>query len=314
MLVNIKQLDFKKYFIILFSSFLFLGCSNNIVHKVLYQPPKTNQELSTAYLYKYLDINTSDGVKLSVIKYISPLKAKGTVLFLHGNADNITQLPFALLNFVKEGYDLVFLDYRGYGKSTGSPSPKGLNLDIQATINYLSKKSSKNLYIYAQSIGGTSLLGALNQINKNNIKAIVTEGSFLSYKQLSDATGISIPFTDYKELELYAPISSDKNTTIPLMLIHSESDEIIPYSQGLALAKYFVNAKHIKITGNHLSYLRFSFNRKKIFNFFEKHKNYKYTQLMKTILNDKNSTKKISLDMNKTIETSSTILKEVKND
>jgi len=284
MLVNMKQLDFKYVFMTFFTFIVFVGCSNVIAHKILYQPPKTNKELSKAYFYKYLDINTSDGIKLSAVKYITPIDAKGVVLFLHGNADNITQLPFALLNFVKEGYDLVLLDYRGYGKSEGSPSPKGLNLDIQAIIKYLSKNLNKNIYIYAQSIGGTSLLGTLNQMDKSKIRAIVTEGSFLSYKQLSDATGISIPFTDYKELEPYAPISSDRNMTIPLMLIHSSTDEIIPYSQGLALSKHFINAEHIKTTGNHLSYFRFRFNRKKVFDFFDKNKNYQYIPPIKPII------------------------------
>jgi len=300
MLVNIKQLGFKQYFIVVFVLTLFLGCSNIITNKVLYQPPKINKELSKAYLYEYLDVNTSDGVTLSLVKYITPLNPKGTVLFLHGNADNIYQLPFSILNFVKEGYDLVLLDYRGYGKSTGSPSPKGLNLDIQATIDYLTNNSNKNIYIYAQSIGGTSLLGALNQINKSKIKAIVTEGSFLSYKQLSKATGISIPFTNYDELEPYAPISSDRNITIPMLLIHSKDDTVIPYSQGLNLYKYFINAQHLKTTGNHLSFFRFSFNRKKIFNFFKKNKDYQYIQPSKIINKEDNNTKR-TIDNNLTV-------------
>ena len=280
MLVNMKRLDFKILFMILFSFAIFLGCSNTIAHKILYQPPKVEQNLSKAYGYKYLDIKTTDGIDLSVVQYIVPseIELKGTVLFLHGNADNITQLPFSLLNFVKQGYDLVLLDYRGYGKSKGSPSPKGLNLDIQATVSYLTKSSTKGIYIYAQSIGGTSFLGALNQIDHSKIKAIVTEGSFLSYKQLANSTGFSIPFTDYKELELYAPISSDRNTTIPLMLIHSEDDKTIPYSQGLALSKHFINSKHLKINGNHLSYFGSRFNRQNIFDFFEKNKNYQPIQ------------------------------------
>ena len=279
-------------------TFFILGCTN----KILYHPPKVERKLSDAFFHKALDINTTDGIVLSSVLYRSPstIQNKGTILFLHGNADNITTLPKSLLLFPKRGYDLLLLDYRGYGKSTGSPSPKGLSIDMNSTINYLTNMTD-NIYIYAQSIGGTSLLGTLDNIDKSKIRAIVTEGSFLSYKELSKSMGISIPFTDYEELKLYAPISSDDKITIPLMLIHSENDEIIPYSQGLALSKHFIYSKHVKTVGRHLGYLSSISSFKNVFDFFEKNKNYQFIPPIKPIISnvennssDKNITKGVN--------------------
>jgi len=298
MLVNIKQIIFKHSisFGIVFIFFL-SGCTNAI----LYHPPKIEKKLSNAFFHKTLDINTTDGIKLSSVLYRSKstIQNKGVILFLHGNADNITTLSFSsLLLFVKNGYDLLLLDYRGYGKSKGSPSPKGLSIDINSTINYLTNDFD-NIYIYAQSIGGTSLLGTLDNINKSKVRAIVTEGSFLSYKELSKAMGISVPFTDYKELKLYAPISSDGNTTIPLMLIHSENDEVIPYSQGLALSKHFIRSKHVKTVGRHLGYLSSISSFKSVFDFFEKNKDYRYIKLKEIDITTKNQNKTIENNLTK---------------
>ena len=299
---NRQDIIIKSLFLSIVGLF-FLGCTNSI----LYHPSKIEHNLSKVlpqtFHYEIKSIKTTDGETLSVVEYYTPKKEnKGVLLFLHGNADSISLSSRITFPFIDKGYDVLLLDYRGYGKSTGSPSPEGLNLDIQATINYLTKEFD-NIYIYGQSIGGTSLLGALDEIDKSKIRAIATEGSFLSYKQLSDAVGISVPFTNYKELKSYAPISSDGNTTIPLMLIHSTEDETIPYAQGLALSKHFKSSKHIQITGRHLGYLNFLTNYKKVFSFFDKNKNYQFIPIFKPIISvkdnnisDNNTTKGVNSD------------------
>jgi len=282
--MNNRQKMITKSLFLSIIGLLFLGCTNTI----LYHPPKVEHNLSKVlpqtFHYEIKSIKTTDGETLSIVEYFTPEKEnKGVVLFLHGNADSISLSSRITFPFIDKGYDVVLLDYRGYGKSTGSPSPKGLNLDIQATVNYLTKEFD-NIYIYGQSIGGTSLLGALDEIDRSKIRAIATEGSFLSYKQLSDEVGIYVPFTNYKELRSYAPISSDGNTTIPLMLIHSTEDETIPYSQGLALSKHFKSSTHIKTTGRHLGYFNSLSNYKAIFKFFDENKNYQFIPTFKPII------------------------------
>jgi len=297
MLINTKQQFIKKTSLLFLSSILLLGCTNMILYPV---PTLKNESVKvleensgkflaennitennaktflSQYQYDFTTIKTSDNENLSAVEFITKEEqAKGVVLFLHGNNDDIYKqslLNNALL-FLESGYNLLVLDYRGYGKSTGSPSPKGLNLDIQATVKYLTKEYT-NIYIYAQSIGGTSLLGALDEINQSKIRAIATEGSFLSYKQLSKAVKISIPFTNYKEIESYAPLSTKRDLNLPLLLIHSIEDEVIPYSQGKALHAHFKNSKHIATTGRHLGYLTSSIELDSVLKFYDENKDY----------------------------------------
>ena len=262
----------------------------------------TAKTFLSQYQYDFTHIKTSDNENLAAVEFVTKEEqAKGVVLFLHGNNDDIYKqgvLNTALL-FLESGYNLLILDYRGYGKSTGSPSPKGLNLDIQATISYLTQKY-KNIYIYAQSIGGTSILGALDEINQSKIRAIATEGAFLSYKGLSNAVKISIPFTDYKEIESYAPLSTTRDLSLPLLLVHSIEDEVIPYSQGKALHTHFKNSQFISTTGRHLGYLNSSIELDTILNFYDKNKNYQAPIETKSIIlktsTENNNSKNIELN------------------
>jgi len=313
-----KQNSIKWY---LFLILIFIGCTNKIAYTILYAPPQNKdmniteleKSLSDEFHYDLRAIETVDKNILSAVEYythVSTKDNKGVILFLHGNAEDIYSVSSSSLAFVHLGYDILFLDYRSYGKSTGSPSPKGLNLDIQAAVSYLTKEYD-NIYIYGRSIGGTSLLGALNKIDKSKIRAIVTEGAFLSYSQLSKEKEVSIPFTDYDKLDLYAPISSDKNTTLPLMLIHSIDDEVVPYSQGVALSNHFRNSKHLKITGKHVHYLDNIPNYEVISNFFQKNKNYQSEQV--TIF-DVNQTDNISIENQDINTTESNITNTIKEE
>jgi pimeloyl-ACP methyl ester carboxylesterase len=294
----IQKID-KKILLLLGSIFFIEGCSNIIANKILYPIPHTDNNITLQqpkYTYEEINISTVDNEILSGLQvYNHKDKDKDVLLFLHGNNDDISQITksnrvlILLDEALDKNYDVLVVDYRGYGKSTGSPSPKGLNLDIQAIINYLNKDKYKNIYIYAQSIGGTSFLGALDDINSTNVKGVITEGAFLSYKQLSNTINISVPFTDYKDIEPFAPISVNKNITLPLLLIHSQEDEVVPYSQGKALAKHFKNAKHIQTTGNHLGYISSESDLKTIFEFYRIHQDYKAPLKILSIVTKENN-------------------------
>ena len=263
-----RQLVCKLIFLLSFS-----GCTNQI----LYQPQKVTQLINAQYPHTEKTLQTEDGEKLSAIEYHSTQNTnKSVVLFLYGNADNLNNCSSLSVAFLPQGYDFFLVDYRGYGKSTGSPSAKGLSIDIQTTIKYLSQ-NFKNIYIYAQSIGAVSLLGTLDHIDKSKIRAIVSEGAFFSYSELSkEFLGVQLPWVNYDELALYAPSASNRNTLIPLMLIHSEEDNLISYKQGVSLAKHFKNATHRKTKGNHLHFLSSYEHFEEVFEFFEKNKKYQY--------------------------------------
>src|SRR5258705_2413645 len=102
------------------------------------------------------NIRTADGETLSAW-WVPAEKARGTMLFFHGNAGNISHRLDYLLLFNRMRFNTLIVDYRGYGRSTGSPSEEGTYRDAEAAWGYLRGARSvkaQNLVVAGESLGG----------------------------------------------------------------------------------------------------------------------------------------------------------------
>ncbi|KAJ8608037.1 hypothetical protein MRB53_039872 [Persea americana] len=144
--------------------------------------------------YEELTIPTPDNELLHAF-LIRPSKrhmkdsSKVTVIAFHGNAGNIGhRLPIAgMLNY-HYPCNVLMVEYRGYGLSTGSPNEKGLNIDAQAGLDYIRKSEElmgSKIVVYGQSIGGAVAiqLVARNQ-DAGDIRALILENTFTSIRKL----------------------------------------------------------------------------------------------------------------------------------
>src|SRR5258705_10224287 len=129
------------------------------------------------------NIRTADGETLSAW-WVPAEKARGTMLFFHGNAGNISHRLDYLLLFNRLRFNTLIVDYRGYGKSTGSPSEAGTYRDAEAAWDYLRAVRSvqtQNLVIAGESLGGA---GASWLAAKVGPRAIVLVSTFTSVNDL----------------------------------------------------------------------------------------------------------------------------------
>jgi len=142
--------------------------------------------------WEELTIPTPDGEKLNalLIRPSNRTRARSvTVITFHGNAGNIGhRIPIAGLLQDHYGANVLMLEYRGYGSSTGTPNEKGLNIDAQTGLDYVRQRpdlKDTKIVIYGQSLGGAVSLSvvARNQA-AGDIKALVLENTFLSIKAL----------------------------------------------------------------------------------------------------------------------------------
>jgi len=107
----------------------------------------------------------------------------------HGNAGNIGhRVPIAGVLQKHMGVNVFMLEYRGYGRSTGTPDEKGLNTDAQTALDYMrAHPDLKNtrFVVYGQSLGGAVSINlvASNQ-DQGDIKALILENTFLSIRKL----------------------------------------------------------------------------------------------------------------------------------
>lgn len=167
-------------------------------------------------------------------------KTNTVILHCHGNAGNISNRIPISKTFVNLGYDVFVFDYRGFGNSTGKPNELGMYKDAETTWNYLNDKYD-NIIIYGESIG-CAMASHLAKDKKSN--KLILQSGFTSMKQivndiLDDILGYNIllPYVNlycWNELDT---IEYCKKYDGKLMIIHSESDEVIPYSHGIELGK-----------------------------------------------------------------------------
>jgi len=143
--------------------------------------------------YEDLRIPTPDGESLAAL-FIRPsnknvTKPKLTVLMFHGNAGNIGhRISIAQVLEQTLNCNVLMLEYRGYGESTGTPDEQGLKVDAQTGLDYVRKRAEtcdNKIVIYGQSLGGAV---AINLVAKNekrgDIAGLVLENTFLSIRRL----------------------------------------------------------------------------------------------------------------------------------
>ncbi len=200
--------------------------------KSLYHPdkdiPQTPDNLGI--IYEEVNFKTSDG-KLLNGWFIPAKNAKVTVLYCHGNAGNIYHRLHKVKFFYDMGVNFFIFDYRGYGKSSGNPSEKGLYKDAQAAYDYIISRSDvdrNKIVVYGKSLGGPV---AADLCLHRKASALILEGSFASVALRAQQL---YPFLPMKLLitQKYNTMAKVKNMRIPKLIVHGRQDEVISFRHG----------------------------------------------------------------------------------
>ena len=142
--------------------------------------------------YEDLHIPTPDGESLHAF-LIRPsnraARTRMTILMFHGNAGAIEhRVPIAKYLDQMLSCNILMLEYRGYGLSTGSPDEKGLQIDAQAGLDWIRKhEETRNdaILIYGQSLGGAVAIQLVaNNQKQTDIKGLILENTFLSIRKM----------------------------------------------------------------------------------------------------------------------------------
>lgn len=203
--------------------------------------------------YEELLLPTPDGETLSAF-FIRPPNSRHkknvTVLMFHGNAGNIGhRIPIARMMTHSMDCNVLMLEYRGYGLSTGSPEESGLMIDAQTGLDYIRQRAETRdtrVVVYGQSLGGavSIQLVAKNQ-HEGGIAGLVLENTFTSMRKLIPsyvsilltrakfANNISvIPPAKYLALLCHQLWPSDdiipSITEVPVLFLSGLKDEIVP--------------------------------------------------------------------------------------
>lgn len=189
-------------------------------------------------------LHTEDGLRLHGWFLRAQQVEQGTILFLHGNGENISTHLRSVWWLPAQGYNVFLLDYRGYGKSQGSPSLTGLHRDMESALQHLFQRQdidTNRIIVFGQSIGAAVSISTLaDSPYRHRVTGLVVEGGFPSYRQLARdllsrswltwlfqwPLSYSIP-DDYQPGTDIARLSP-----MPILIIHSQADQIIPFAHG----------------------------------------------------------------------------------
>ncbi len=218
----------------------------------IYFPSRTIELTPEVIGLEYEDVyfKTSDGTLLNAW-FIPVANARGTVLFFHGNAGNIGNRIDILRVLNSLGLNVFIFDYRGYGKSKGSPSEKGTYLDGMAAYEYLVNErqiAPDNIVIYGKSLGGAI---AIDVASKVKCRVMISDSTFSSIVDMAKEIYPFLPVKLFGTIK-YDSVSKVGNINVPKLIIHSTEDEIVPLEHGERLFKAADQPKELyKMKGGH---------------------------------------------------------------
>jgi fermentation-respiration switch protein FrsA (DUF1100 family) len=153
------------------------------------------------------------------------------LLWFHGNAGNISHRLANLSELFRLGLSVLIVDYRGYGRSTGSPSEAGLYQDALRAYDYLNQRRRippDRIIMFGRSLGGPV---AAEVALRRSAAGLILEGSFPSIQAMADQHYLGLPANWFVTVEFNL---ADKlaRLTLPLLVIHGEQDSIVPVALG----------------------------------------------------------------------------------
>ena len=209
----------------------------------LFYFPTLDQPFTPAkFGFKFEDVTfaSADGTKLH--GWFVPAtkgRAKGTVVFSHGNAGSIAH-HFGFVSWLPAaGYQVFLYDYRGYGKSEGTVARKGMVEDAAAAFAQVVTRKEVDpgrVLSLGHSLGGAKSIAALAARRPQGLCGVVTVGSFASYRTVARAwagkVGNRLVSDEYAPKDEVAKLSP-----VPVLVIHGEADEVVPFAEGEVLAE-----------------------------------------------------------------------------
>ncbi|MDH3526857.1 MAG: alpha/beta hydrolase [Gammaproteobacteria bacterium] len=223
--------------------------------RLLYYPDLPGRELAATPAdigleYEPVTLVTEDGVRLGAW-FIPRSGARGTLLFLHGNAGNISHRLDSIRLFHELGLAILILDYRGYGESEGTPSEAGTYQDADAAWRYLveqRRSAPRDIVVFGRSLGA---IIAAELAARTRPGALIMESAFTS---VPDMAATLYPWLPVRLLSRYHydALKPLARTRCPLLIAHSRADEIIPFTHGQRLFEHAREPKQfLELRGGH---------------------------------------------------------------
>jgi len=190
---------------------------------IIFQPPSPGYRDDTSVL----KLTSADGASISA-KYFPNVNAKFTLLFSHGNAEDMGYDAGFLKDVRDAGFSVFAYDYQGYGTSKGKPSEEHLYEDSEAAYHYLTDElhvPPNRIIAWGRSLGGAA---AVDLAARRPVAGLIMESTFTSAFRVLTRFAL-LPFDKFPNL------AKIRNVHCPVLVIHGKRDRIISFCHGQTL-------------------------------------------------------------------------------
>ncbi len=172
----------------------------------------------------YIQLTAPDGVKLAARHWPNP-KAKHTLLYLHGNYEDLGSIAEYMPQFLAAGYAVFAVDYRRYGRSEGTPTEANTAADVELAYDYMRTKlgiPAERIVIFGYSLGGGP---GVELARRKPAAGLVLQGAFVSAYRVMTRVPV---FPGDK----FTNLSKMPELKLPVFVIHGTADGTVPFWHG----------------------------------------------------------------------------------
>jgi fermentation-respiration switch protein FrsA (DUF1100 family) len=183
--------------------------------------------------YEDLTLTTGDGVEIAAW-YVPHATPRATVLFSHGNAGNMADRLGTLQTFHRLGLSVLIYDYRGYGRSAGTPGEAGTYADAAACWQHLTQRLDlppERIILFGRSLGGAV---AIELASRHAPGALIVESTFTSLVDVARRHYPLLP-VDLLCVHRYESDARVGRIRCPKLFLHGTEDQLVPIALGRAL-------------------------------------------------------------------------------
>ena len=213
-----------------------LRCSNVVDRSFIYFPGREIEATPGDVGLDFEDVRfkASDGVALHGWFVIGG--GDTTLVWFHGNGGNISHRVGNIRELVERlGVNIFIFDYRGYGRSEGSPYEEGTYLDAEAAIAYVHSRDdvdTQQTVYFGRSLGCAV---AAEMAIKHPPRALICESGFTSVRAMATKVYQFLPGLQFLVTTKYDTLDKIAKVDVPVMVLHGDRDEIVPFSMSREL-------------------------------------------------------------------------------
>lgn len=203
--------------------------------KLIFMPESLPQDYQYDFKADFEEVflEADDGAELNALHF-KATNPNGVVLYYHGNAGELASWGRVVQKFVSRNYDVLVMDYRTYGKSTGKLSERAMYSDAQMFYDYVSERYSEDkIVVYGRSLGTTF---ATYVASINNPKKLILEAPFYSLEDVARSRLSIYPvkwFLKYRfPTHRFIP-----NVNTQIIIFHGTDDNMVGYDNSIKLSE-----------------------------------------------------------------------------